>query len=183
KLYVFCYDGWVIEIDIQKLWQNSVVDNQIQYKTFKVRDADYPVIGGGEEYEAFTDQWVESGNEIFRVHFTCTPRGFRQVVSIHILKLDFASMAWVLLKSMDDHVLFLCINVDLCSKKRRYSTAYCSAVDMGLERGCLFYTLPKDQTLYVFEVEDGGTTVILPCAKLPTPWFLPTWVMMPTPVN
>ncbi|KAI3871446.1 hypothetical protein MKW92_039436 [Papaver armeniacum] len=54
---------------------------------------------------------------------------------------------------------------------------------MGLERGCLFYTLPEDQTLYTFEVEDNATTVILPCLELPTPWFLPTWMMMPTTEN
>ncbi|KAI3934159.1 hypothetical protein MKW92_043151, partial [Papaver armeniacum] len=54
---------------------------------------------------------------------------------------------------------------------------------MGLERGCLFYTLPEDQTLYVFEPEDNGTTNIVPCLKLPTPWFLPTWIMMPTTVD
>ncbi|KAI3843641.1 hypothetical protein MKX03_021041, partial [Papaver bracteatum] len=185
RLYAFCADSWVIEFDIEKLWQNVVVDNQTQYRirTFKVREADFPVIGTGEEYETCTDQWVESGNEIFRVHFTCTIRGFRQVVSINVLKLDFPSMSWVLLKSMEDHVLFLCINMDILIDKQCFSTALCSAADMGLERGCLFYTLPKDQTLYIFEVEDGCTTVIWPCTNLTTPWFLPTWIMMPSTVN
>ncbi|RZC50040.1 hypothetical protein C5167_018470, partial [Papaver somniferum] len=94
-------------------------------------------------------------------------------------------MAWVLLKTLDDHVLFLCINMDTLDSRKCYSTstACCSAADMGLEKRCLFYTLPEDQTLYAFEVEDGATTVIMPCLKLPTPWFLPTWIMMPTTVN
>ncbi|RZC51541.1 hypothetical protein C5167_019966 [Papaver somniferum] len=89
--------------------------------------------------------------------------------------------------SLGDHVLFMCTNkeaVDLYSSKC-YSTssASCSVADMGLERGCLFYTLPEDQTLYVYEVEDSGTTTILPCLHLPTPWFQPTWMMMPTTVD
>ncbi|KAI3928506.1 hypothetical protein MKW98_024107 [Papaver atlanticum] len=131
------------------------------------------------------EHWVESGDEIFKVHLNCSPRGFRKVASTHIFKLDLSSMTWVLLKTLDDHVLFLCINMDTLESKKCYSssTACCSAADMGLERGCLFYTLLEDQTLYTFEVEDNATTIIMPCLKLPTPWFLPTWIMMPTTVN
>ncbi|XP_026453280.1 F-box/kelch-repeat protein At1g57790-like [Papaver somniferum] len=131
------------------------------------------------------EDWVESGNEIFKVVLNCSPRGFRKVASTHIFKLDFSSMTWVLLKTLGDRVLFLCTNMDTSRSRKCYSTssAYCSATDMGLERGCLFYTLSEDQTLYVYEVEDNATTVIMPCLKLPTPWFLPTWIMMPTTVN
>ncbi|KAI3830477.1 hypothetical protein MKW98_030640 [Papaver atlanticum] len=74
--------------------------------------------------------------------------------------------------------------LDLTSRKCYLaSSVYCSAADMGLERGCLFYTLSEDQTLYIFEVEDNATTVIMPRLKLPTSWFLPTWIMMPTTAN
>ncbi|KAI3908733.1 hypothetical protein MKW98_029283, partial [Papaver atlanticum] len=94
-------------------------------------------------------------------------------------------MTWVLLKSLDDHVLFLCSNMDVldCRKCYSTSTACCSAANMGLERGCLFYTPLEDQTLYTFELEDNATTVIMPCLQLPTLWFLPTWIMMPTTKN
>ncbi|RZC50047.1 hypothetical protein C5167_018474, partial [Papaver somniferum] len=145
--------------------------------------------GGGEELEfrRHMEDWVESGNDIFKIVLNCSPRGYRKVASTHIFKLDFSSMTWVLLKSLGDHVLFLCTNMDALglTSRKCYSTssAYCSAADMGLDRGCLFYTLPEDQTLYTFEPEDNATTVIMPCLKLPTPWFLPTWVMMPTTVN
>ncbi|KAI3830489.1 hypothetical protein MKW98_030652 [Papaver atlanticum] len=75
--------------------------------------------------------------------------------------------------------------MDTLDSRKCYSTssAYCSAADMGLEKGCLFYTLPEDQTLYTFEVEDNATTIILPCLELPTPCFLPTWIMMPGTEN
>ncbi|KAI3921718.1 hypothetical protein MKW92_031431 [Papaver armeniacum] len=197
KLYAFCdTENWVNEIDIQKLWHNVLVDKHTQFlRKFKVQLPEYfpvdnitfPLIGAGEEYGRYMEDWVESGNEIFKVVLNCSLRGYKKVASTHIFKLDFSSMTWFLLKSLGDHVLFLCTNMDtldLTSRKCYLtSSAYCSAADMGLERGCLFYTLPEDQTLYVYEVEDNATTVIMPCLKLPTPWFLPTWIMMPTTVN
>ncbi|XP_026449034.1 uncharacterized protein LOC113349302 isoform X2 [Papaver somniferum] len=170
----------------------KVVNNQPRLenqfiKIIKLEHADFTWIGGGEEHSRYIEHWVESGNEIFKVHLNCSPRGFRKVASTHIFKLDFSSMTWVLLKSLGDHVLFLCTNMDaldLTSRKcYSTSTSCCSAADMGLERGCLFYTLLEDQTLFTFEAEDNATTVIMPCLQHPTPWFLPTWIMMPTTEN
>ncbi|XP_026455994.1 uncharacterized protein LOC113356968 isoform X1 [Papaver somniferum] len=188
KLYAFTVENWVIEIEIQKLWHHVVVDEQTQFfRKFNVDQDCFPLIGGGEEFSLYMENWLESGNEIFKVYLNCSPRGFKKVSSTHIFKLDFSSMTWVLLKSLDDHVLFLSTNMDMLDlySRKCYSTssAYCSAAAMGLERGCLFYTLPEDQTLYVYEVEDSGTSVILPFLELPTPWFLPTWIMMPTAMD
>ncbi|KAI3953564.1 hypothetical protein MKW92_012061 [Papaver armeniacum] len=72
--------------------------------------------------------------------------------------------------------------MDILDSRKCYSTStkMLLATDMDLERGCLFYTLLEDQTLFTFELEDNATTVIMPCLQLPTPWFLPTWIMMPT---
>ncbi|KAI3978233.1 hypothetical protein MKX01_013064 [Papaver californicum] len=185
KLYAFCAENWVREIEIKKLWHTAVIDNQVQcIRTFKIEDANFTLIGGGDPCDCVTIHWVESGNEIFKVLLNCSIRAFRNVASTCIFRLDFSTMTWVLLKTLDDHVLFLCTNMDSLDIYSRKcfstSTACCSAADMGLERGCLFYTLPEDQTLYTFELEDNTTTVIMPCLKLPTPWFLPTWIMMPT---
>ncbi|OVA04480.1 Protein of unknown function DUF295 [Macleaya cordata] len=82
-------------------------------------------------------------------------------------------MALEEVKSLGDHVLFLGKN----------TTASCSAAELGLTRGCLYYTLPEDQSFYKFEVEDHGITVILRCLKLPTTWFEADWMMMPTTVR
>ncbi|RZC50075.1 hypothetical protein C5167_018499 [Papaver somniferum] len=194
KLYAFCKnsleDGWVIQIDIHKKIWHQVVNNKPRLedqfiKIIKLEHADFTWIGGGEEHSRYIEHWVESGNEIFKVHLNCSPRGFRKVSSTHIFKLDFSSMTWVLLKSLGEHVLFLSSNMDILDSRKCYSTstACCSAADMGLERGCLFYTLPEDQTLYAFEVEENATTVIMPCLKLPAPWFMPTWIMMPSTEN
>ncbi|KAI3997107.1 hypothetical protein MKX01_006961 [Papaver californicum] len=190
ELYAFCdaslEDGWVIQIEIHKLWHHVEDNNQSHcFKIIKLEHTDFTWIGGGEEFTRYMEHWVESGNEIFKVHLNCSPRGFRKVASTHIFKLDFSSMTWVLLKTLDDHVLFMCTNMDTLDSTKCYSTstACCSAADMGLERGCLFYTLPEDQTLYTFEVEDNATTVIMLSLKLPTPWFPTTWIMMPTTEN
>ncbi|XP_026403563.1 uncharacterized protein LOC113298907 isoform X2 [Papaver somniferum] len=190
-LYAFCSeshfkDNWLIKIKIQKLWHHVVGNKQIKYVTIiDLAYADFTWIGGGEEYSRYSEHWVESGNEIFKVHLNCSNRGFRKVASTHIFKLDFSSMTWVLLKSLDDHVLFLCSNMDILYSRKCYSTstACCAAADMGLEKGCLFYTLLEDETLYIFEVEDNATAVIMTCLKLPAPWFMPTCIMMPTTEN
>ncbi|KAI3908744.1 hypothetical protein MKW98_029294 [Papaver atlanticum] len=191
ELYAFCKeshfkDNWLIKFETQKLWHHVVNNKETKYVTIiDIGYADFTWIGGGEQYSRYTEHWVESGNEIFKVHLNCSPRGFRKVASTHIFQLNLSSMTWVSLKTLDDHVLFLSISTDIYDTRKCYSTstACCSAAAMGLERGCLFYTLLQDQTLYAFEIEDSATTVIMPCLELPTPWFLPTWIMMPTTEN
>ncbi|KAI3845120.1 hypothetical protein MKX03_019787 [Papaver bracteatum] len=110
KLYAFCKNslerGWVIQIEIQKLWHYAEAHHQTPYvyvTIIKLEHADFTWIGGGEEFSRYMEFWVESGNEIFKVHFNCSPRGFRKVSSTHIFKLDFSSMTWILVKSLDDH--------------------------------------------------------------------------------
>ncbi|XP_026450243.1 F-box/kelch-repeat protein At1g57790-like [Papaver somniferum] len=78
-------------------------------------------------------------------------------------------MQWKEVSSFGDHVLF----------SGKSTTACCSAAELGFNRGCLYYTLPEDQSLYKFELEGTGT-VTLPCLKLPTPCFSSDWIMMPT---
>ncbi|KAI3934489.1 hypothetical protein MKW98_005434, partial [Papaver atlanticum] len=93
----------------------------------------------------------------------------KEVILIEVVRLDFSSMEWKEVSSFGDHVLFSGNN----------TTACCSAAELGFNRGCLYYTLPEDQSLYKFEFDDTGTS-ILPCLKLPTPWFSSGWIMMPT---
>ncbi|XP_026444720.1 uncharacterized protein LOC113345069 isoform X2 [Papaver somniferum] len=93
------------------------------------------------------------------------------VISLNMLRLNFSNMSWEDVNSFGDTVLFLGKNTN----------AYCSAAELGLSKGYLYYTLPKDQSLYMFDVEDKCTTTILPCSNLPTPWYSLQWIMMPQP--
>ncbi|RZC63177.1 hypothetical protein C5167_024950 [Papaver somniferum] len=95
------------------------------------------------------------------------------VVSINMSRLDFSKMSWVEVNSLGDKVLFLGENTNAC----------CSAAELDLSKGCLYYTLLKDKSLYMFDVEDKCITTILPCSKLPTPWFSSEWIMMPLTVS
>ncbi|XP_026447533.1 uncharacterized protein LOC113348052 [Papaver somniferum] len=88
KLYAFCStENWVNEIDIQKLWHHVLVDERAQFlRKFKVEavdfpvdEADFPLISGGERFGVYMEDWVESGDEIFKVVLNCTLRGFRKV--------------------------------------------------------------------------------------------------------
>ncbi|OVA08170.1 Protein of unknown function DUF295 [Macleaya cordata] len=176
KLYVMCGRNWYLEIEKQL---ESDDDEDDDHQTFSIRslvlndDPFFPSKGGS--LISFKIDHVESCNEIFKVVKYHSTRGSNKVVtSIRVLRLDFSLMASEEVKSLGDHVLFL----------GRSTTASCSAAELGLTRGCLFYTLPKDQTLYIFDIEDNATTVYLPCLKLPTPWFSPDWMlMMPTTVR
>ncbi|KAI3950138.1 hypothetical protein MKW98_008583 [Papaver atlanticum] len=80
------------------------------------------------------------------------------VISLNMLRLNFSNMSWEDVNSFGD-----------------------TRAELGLSKGCLYYTLPEDQSLYVFDVEDKSTMTILPCSKLPTPWFSSQWIMMPQP--
>ncbi|XP_026403622.1 F-box/kelch-repeat protein At1g57790-like [Papaver somniferum] len=67
-----------------------------------------------------------------------------------------------------DHVLFL-----------SNTTSFgCSAAELGLSKGCLYYALDEDQSLHKFEVESNGNSIILPCLNIPTPWYTSSWIMV-----
>ncbi|XP_026413374.1 uncharacterized protein LOC113309181 isoform X2 [Papaver somniferum] len=132
----------------------------------------FPYIGGyscsGERY------FLESDEELFMIDLMClNKRGYNhRAVSVHVARLDFSEMSWKEVSSLGDTVLFLGENSNAC----------CSASELGLSKGCLFYTYPQDQYLYKFDVEDKCITTILPCLELPTPFFALNWIMMPIPI-
>ncbi|OVA04496.1 Protein of unknown function DUF295 [Macleaya cordata] len=176
KLYVMCENNWHLEIELQVGPDDDDDDEEthtLPIRSFYVsEDTFFPVIGGAAvNVEPY---YLGSCDELFFIDISYNPRGFKKVVnSIDISRFDFSLMAWEEVKSLGDHVLFL----------GQKTTASCSATELGLTKGCLYYTLPEDQSLYKFQVEDNCTEVILPCLKLPTPWFPPEWMMMPMSVR
>ncbi|RZC49865.1 hypothetical protein C5167_018288 [Papaver somniferum] len=88
--------------------------------------------------------------------------------TVVVLRLDFSTKEWKEVTCLGDHVLFISKNTRAC----------CSASKLGLTSGCLYYTLPKDQGLYKFEVQSSGNSVILPCLMLPKTWFPSDWIMI-----
>ncbi|XP_026412886.1 uncharacterized protein LOC113308635 [Papaver somniferum] len=117
--------------------------------------------------------FLESDEEIYRIEMMCLDRrGYvNVVVSIDVSRLDFSKMSWEEVNRLGDTVLFL----------GQSTKCFCSAAALGLSKGCLYYTLPEDQSLYMFDVEDKCTTTILPCSNLPTPCYSSQWIMMPLP--
>ncbi|OVA08899.1 Sec1-like protein [Macleaya cordata] len=162
QILVFCRPGE------DKQWRTKALSGYI------VNDRVKSLISfKGGEFSDVETHYVESCDELFMIDKSYHPRADKVVTSIKVLRLDFSSMAWEKVKSFGDHVLFL----------GQKTVASCSAAELGLTRGCLYYTIPEDQSLYKFEVEDNGITVILPCLKLPTPWFPADWMMMPMTVR
>ncbi|XP_026449192.1 uncharacterized protein LOC113349430 [Papaver somniferum] len=182
KLYILCYSEWHIEIEINQQQQHHLGhdhhynDQTLSVRRFQVKRYPYLQHAAGSTTSLISHH-VESFDDIFRVNIFFSLRNMNKPYApasiLQVLKLDFSLMAWVEVRSLGDDVLFI----------GRQTRAFCSAADMALKRGCVFYTLPNDKSLYIFEVEDDGITVVLPFSKLPTPWFSGDWIMIPTPVR
>ncbi|XP_026393165.1 F-box protein At3g56470-like [Papaver somniferum] len=113
--------------------------------------------------------FVECCDEFFKIEMVYNERGFEKVVvSILVMKLDFCSMQWKVVNSLRNRVLFV-----------GSKTAYCFISELGLTRGCLYYTLPEDHGLYKFDVENATDSVILPCPEIPTPGLSSYWITLP----
>ncbi|KAI3866308.1 hypothetical protein MKW98_007963, partial [Papaver atlanticum] len=153
------------KIEIEKIDNDNV---NLCIRLFETRDyTHFPCIGGIHT-SCQTIEYVQTYDEFYRLEFEYSYQS-EEVISVDVARLDISLMGWKEVTSLGDNVLFYGENTIAC----------CSAVELGLTRGCLYYTLPNNQSLYKFEL--GGTgTIILPCLKLPTPWFSSDWIMMPT---
>ncbi|RZC91101.1 hypothetical protein C5167_028931 [Papaver somniferum] len=139
---------------------------------FKVSDDIRGYTVGGI-YDTQTETYyVESFDEIFRIERIFLTRGVYEyyVTNMVIAKLDFSSMSWVEVKSLDDHVLFLSHSSALC----------CSTKELGFSRGCVYFTQIEEMSLYKYDLENKSIMLSLPCPDLPKPWFPPEWLMIPS---
>ncbi|KAI3855337.1 hypothetical protein MKW92_026095, partial [Papaver armeniacum] len=167
-----CWDGFYFEIEIQ---HRSDIDDEetlaIRHISVCLDGISTKSLSGGLD-RSFNLYYVESFGDVFRIFISSIGRGiYQSVCEIGIVKLDFSSMAWVGVKSLDDHVLFL-------SRCTRLS---CLASGLGYSKGCMYYTQFDEMSLYKYDLEDQSISLSLPCPDLPTPWFLPHWLMITTP--
>ncbi|XP_026432656.1 F-box/kelch-repeat protein At1g57790-like isoform X2 [Papaver somniferum] len=82
--------------------------------------------------------------------------------------MDFDSMTWEQVESMDDYVFFLSDNTQLS----------CLASDLGLSKGYVYYTQDEEMSMYKYDLEDESILLSLPCPNLPAPWYMPEWLMI-----
>ncbi|KAI3859512.1 hypothetical protein MKW98_027109 [Papaver atlanticum] len=107
--------------------------------------------------------------EVFRIDRFYIPRGdYKSLTNIVISKLDFASMAWEEVNSLNDYVFFLSKDSQLC----------CLASELGLPKGCVYFTQLGEISLYKYDLEDKSVLLCLPCPDLPTPWSSSEWLMI-----
>ncbi|KAI3873865.1 hypothetical protein MKW98_001514, partial [Papaver atlanticum] len=112
---------------------------------------------------------MESFGQVFTIDRYYIPRGvFKFLTNIEIAKLDFSSMAWEEVKSLDDYVFFLGHDNQLS----------CLASEMGLSKGCVYFTRHGEINLYKYDLEDKSVLHCLPCPHLPTPWSSADWLMI-----
>ncbi|RZC50306.1 hypothetical protein C5167_018742 [Papaver somniferum] len=171
KLYVFCRSLWQLEIELKH--GRHYNDQTLSIRRFQVKGCPVLQHAAGSTCSLKSYQ-VESFDDIFQVNISYSIKNLNKpgapATVVQVQRLDLSLMAWVEVKSLGDDVLFI----------GGENNASCSAADMALKRGCVFYTAPEDKSLNIFEPEDDGITVIFPFSKLPTPWFSGDWIMIPT---
>ncbi|XP_026396476.1 uncharacterized protein LOC113291121 [Papaver somniferum] len=166
KLYAMGLDKVHLEIHLLGANHHNV---SLATRPFKVRFCGFFQFRGARGESMCLVHFVECCDEFFKININYNERGFEKVVtSILVMRLDFTLMQWKVVSCLSNHVLFAGRN-----------TAYCFISDLGLTRGCLYYTLSEDQGLYKFDIEDTAESVILPCLKMPTPWFSSSWITLP----
>ncbi|KAF9625493.1 hypothetical protein IFM89_023429, partial [Coptis chinensis] len=83
-----------------------------------------------------------------------------------VFKLDLSKMAWVKVESIDDRIFFL---------GGRSTSA--RATDFGLKGNCIYVQRQGCTSVDRYDLEDGTTTVPLPCPKKFPHWHTPFWVV------
>ncbi|KAI3964097.1 hypothetical protein MKW92_035895 [Papaver armeniacum] len=174
KLHIMCLNPVYYEIEVQGGSDTDddetlAVGDEVFISTDSITITE--TIGGGL-FRTFFQYFVESFGEVFRIRKWSIPRGIYSncICDIEIWKLDFASMAWENLKSLDDHVFFISYHTQLS----------CLASDLGFLKGCMYYTQEEEMSLYKYDLEEQSIVLSLPCPDLPTPWFQPEWLMITT---
>ncbi|KAI3975182.1 hypothetical protein MKX01_020583 [Papaver californicum] len=161
KLHIMCFNPVYYEIEVQ-VGDGFIINTD----SIAVTES-----ATGGMLRNFGQYYVESFGEVFRIQKWSIHRGdSTNCCEIETLKLDFASMAWENVKSLDDRIFFIGHNTQLS----------CWASDLGFSKGCMYYTQHEDTSLYKYDMEDHSILLSLPCPDLPTPWFQPEWLMITT---
>ncbi|KAI3849663.1 hypothetical protein MKW98_026577 [Papaver atlanticum] len=172
KMYIMCAGDEHLEINMQHGSSEQDVDKILSVTKIEVSDDIRGYTVGGIFDTQTETYYVESFDEIFRIERIFLARGVYEyyVTNMVIAKLDFSSMSWVEVKSLDDHVLFLSHSSALC----------CSTKELGFSRGCVYFTQIEEMSFYKYDLEDKSLLLSLPCPDLPQPWLSPEWLMIST---
>ncbi|KAI3894453.1 hypothetical protein MKW92_017641, partial [Papaver armeniacum] len=168
KLYIMCLCLDLLEITIQ---HGSISINELitknEDKLFKSERV------GGYFDNCSHSYYMESFGEVFRIDRYLIQRGdyAHFITRIIVSKLDFSSLTWEEMKILKDHVFFISYFHD--------TLLSCLASDLGLSKGCVYFTLKCDLSLYKYDLEDESILLSLLCLDIPTPWMSPRWLMIP----
>ncbi|KAL3508477.1 hypothetical protein ACH5RR_027878 [Cinchona calisaya] len=116
---------------------------------------------------------VESGDQLFSIKLCIDGSEVNQdTLVIEVDVFNFVTNSWEKVRSGNGWAIFL---------GSEYSVSCPIPPDLEEEFGSyIYFTKPKDETLYSYRIEDETLTQYLPCPNLPKPWhLLPTWIMPP----
>ncbi|KAK3014506.1 hypothetical protein RJ639_009409 [Escallonia herrerae] len=120
---------------------------------------------------------LESCGDLFTICIALGGIRFEEAIAIEIYKLNFITMVWEKVDSVKDRAFFL----DSGGSTSRSCSAAASNESSSNVTGDCVYFMDEKKSLYIYQIEDGTVSVLLPCPDLPTPCLLPIWMMPPTP--
>ncbi|XP_026380778.1 uncharacterized protein LOC113275489 [Papaver somniferum] len=171
KLFVMCStDNVHLEIEIH---HDSEKETLCVSDFIRVHDNfQRESVAGWLEYRNVEQSWMESFGEFFRIEKYYIPRGVYQNCSTQIIisKLDFSSMAWEEIKSLDGYVFF----------PSDFQKLSCLASELGFSKGCVYYAQDKEMGLYRYTLEDNSILLTVPCPDIKSPWIAAEWLMITT---
>ncbi|KAK2984848.1 hypothetical protein RJ640_004673 [Escallonia rubra] len=124
---------------------------------------------------AVATQMVESCGDLFTTCIALGGISFEEAIAIEIYKLNFITMVWEKVDSVKDRAFFL----DSGGSTSRSCSAAASNESSSNITGDCVYFMDYKKSLYIYHIEDGTVSVLLPCPDLPTPCLLPIWMMPP----
>ncbi|KAL6846067.1 hypothetical protein ACP4OV_023515 [Aristida adscensionis] len=120
----------------------------------------------------FREHLVESRGDLFRVRFRwpeARPRSF--FAGIGVFRLDLTARLWVKAESLDGMAFVF-------DDQGQFGASF-DPREAGLKDDCIYYYMPNDKALHVYDMERGTTALHDPGACLPD-HCSPKMVLMPT---
>ncbi|KAF8688740.1 hypothetical protein HU200_042218 [Digitaria exilis] len=121
---------------------------------------------------AYTVELVESHGDLFSVRFNRSSYlQERFVVGVGVFKLDLSAQAWVKAESLGDRAFII---------HKRFGGSWDPKEDDGLKGDCVYYCLPNDKGLYVYDMGRGTTALRNPDSNLGDPCSTKAMFRFPT---
>lgn len=128
------------------------------------------------DYRGVYKHLLESCGRIYNVSAHSRQGDDNHICAVNVWELSSDLTKWLRVKNLGDRAFF--VGGD--------SNTWCSCSNAqdehaSIQGNCVYFFVPEGfgttNALYIYNLEDCSLTSLLPCPKLPSPWYGPTWFM------